>query len=118
MSARSIRCGDFLDVRDVCRAYALCLERREDIASGAILNIASGQPRRVGDVLDDLLRLAGVQATVKLDPSRLRPSDIALAAGDSALARRLLGWAPAIPWERTLADVLADWRDRAVSEPA
>ena len=109
---------DFLDVRDVCRAYALCIERREAIASGTILNIASGQPRRVGDVLDDLLRLAAVDATVKLDPARLRPSEITLAAGDNTAARSLLGWTPAIPWEQTLADVLADWRDRAVSEPA
>ena len=109
---------DFLDVRDVCRAYALCLERREAIASGTILNIASGQARRVGDVLDDLLRLAAVDATIKRDPARLRPSEITLAAGDNALARRLLDWAPAIAWEQTLADVLADWRERVASEPA
>ncbi len=109
---------DFLDVRDVCRAYALCLERREAVASGTILNIASGRPRRVGDILNDLLRLAAVNATVKRDPARLRPSEIALAAGDNALALSLLGWAPAIAWTQTLADVLADWRERIASEPA
>ena len=109
---------DFLDVRDVCRAYALCLERREAVASGTILNIASGQPRRVGDILNDLLRLAAVNATVKRDPARLRPSEIALAAGDNALALSLLGWAPAIAWTQTLAEVLGVWRELGGAERA
>ena len=109
---------DFLDVRDVCRAYALCLLHRDTLDSGTVLNIASGQPRRVGDVLAELLALAGVEAAVRTDPARLRPSEITLAAGDSALARRVLHWAPAIPWAQTLTEMLADWRIRAASEPA
>ena len=39
-------------------------------------------------------------------------------AGDNELALSLLGWAPAIAWTQTLADVLADWRERIASEPA
>ena len=31
-------------------------------------------------------------------------------------AKRLLGWAPRIPWETTLADMLADWRTRVAME--
>jgi len=103
---------DFLDVRDICRAYALCLARADALAPGTVLNLASGQPRRVGDVLAALMAAAGVQAEIATDAGRLRPTDIPVAAGDAALARRLLGWAPAIPWEQTLADVLADWRAR------
>ena len=100
---------DFLDVRDVCAAYALALGA--DLPPGTILNVASGQPRRVGDVLQHLLDLAGVQATVQTDTARLRPTDIPVAAGD-ATAIRTLGWAPAIPWAQTLADMLTDWRRR------
>ena len=109
---------DFLDVRDVCAAYALCLARADTIPPGSVLNIASGAPRRVGDVLAELLELAGVEATVENDASRMRASEITLAAGDAGLARRLLGWAPAIAWRQTLADVLADWRGRVVAEGA
>ncbi len=109
---------DFLDVRDVCRAYALCLRHREVIPSGTILNIASGVPRRVGDVLAELLSLADVTAEIRTDPARLRPSEIALAAGDATLARSMLDWSPAIPWRQTLADMLADWRERIGSESA
>ncbi len=105
-------CRDFLDVRDVCAAYAACLACAATIAPGTILNIASGTPRRIGDVLADLLAIAGVTAEIVIDPDRLRPSDIPLAAGNAAAARTALGWAPTIPWQTTLTDVLADWRSR------
>jgi GDP-4-dehydro-6-deoxy-D-mannose reductase len=49
------------------------------------------------------------------DAGRLRPTDIPIAAGNAALARRLLGWAPVIAWEQTIADVLADWQGRVGS---
>jgi GDP-4-dehydro-6-deoxy-D-mannose reductase len=106
---------DFLDVRDVCAAYALCLARSDALAPGTVLNVASGQPRRVGDVLTALMAAAGVEAEVVTDAGRLRPTDIPIAAGNAALARRLLGWAPAIAWEQTIADVLADWQGRVSS---
>jgi len=103
---------DFLDVRDVCAAYAACLARADALAPGTVLNLASGQPRRVGDVLAALMAAAGVRAEVATDAGRLRPTDIPVAAGDAALARRVLGWVPSIPWEQTIADVLADWKTR------
>ncbi len=109
---------DFLDVRDVCAAYAACVRQGDALPPGTILNLASGQPRRMADVLQSLLDAAGVQAEPQTDPSRLRPSDIPLAAGDSALARRLLGWTPSIPWPQTVADVLADWRSRVQTSSA
>ena len=103
---------DFLDVRDVCAAYAMCLAHSDTLAPGTVLNVASGQPRRVGDVLTALMAAAGVQAEIVTDAGRMRPTDIPIAAGDAGLARRLLGWAPAIAWEKTIADVLADWQAR------
>jgi GDP-4-dehydro-6-deoxy-D-mannose reductase len=99
---------DFLDVRDVCDAYVKCLARAREIEPGTILNIASGVGRRIGGVLTDLLRIAGVEAEVRTDPRLLRAAEIELAIGDAGRARRLLGWQPRIPWETTLREVLAD----------
>jgi GDP-4-dehydro-6-deoxy-D-mannose reductase len=107
---------DFLDVRDVCAAYAACLRHLADLPAGTVLNIASGTPRRVGDVLQGLLDTAGLHARIATDTARLRPSDIPLACGDAGRAHALLGWAPAIPWEQTLRDVLNDWRRRVACE--
>ena len=104
---------DFLDVRDVCAAYAACLTASDAVLPpGTILNLASGSPRRIGDVLNDLCRLAGLTPAIESDAGLLRPSDIPRACGDSSLARRLFGWEPKIAWEQTLTDVLADWRGR------
>ncbi len=103
---------DFLDVRDVAAAYSLCLARADTLAPGTVLNVASGEGRRIGEVLDALLALSGVRAAVEVEPARLRRAEIPLATGDARRVRAILGWAPAIPWETTLRDVLSDWRAR------
>jgi GDP-4-dehydro-6-deoxy-D-mannose reductase len=107
---------DFLDVRDVCAGYAACLAA--DLPPGTVLNLASGVPRRIADVLHDLLRLAGVAARIETDAARLRTGDIPRAVGNAALAGRLIGWSPAMAWEQTLRDVLDDWRARVRVDPA
>lgn len=106
---------DFLDVRDVCDAYTACLARADTLAAGCILNVASGIPRRIGDVLARLLELAGVNATVTGASALQRRAEIHMACGDIALIRDVLGWSPSIPWDTTLSDVLADWRNRVSS---
>ncbi len=108
---------DFLDVRDVCAAYVACLQRADRLAPGTILNIAAGIPRRIGDILDHMLELAGVTATLKTGEALLRPSDIPLACGDAGRALKLLDWQPAIPWDQTLRDVLEDWGARIGRDP-
>ena len=107
---------DFLDVRDVCAAYVACLARGDELAPGSILNIASGTARRIGDLLQELLTIAGVRAEIETGNSLLRPSEIPVAAGDAAAARATIGWQPAVAWKTTLADVLADWRTRVKAE--
>jgi GDP-4-dehydro-6-deoxy-D-mannose reductase len=104
---------DFLDVRDVCAAYATCIERVETLPKNAVMNIASGSARRIGDVLLALLSAAKLSdVSIEQDGGRIRSSDIPFAAGNSAYARKLLNWAPVIAWEQTISDVLQDWRER------
>jgi nucleoside-diphosphate-sugar epimerase len=105
---------DFLDVRDVCAAYAAAISAA--LEPGAILNLASGTPRRIGDILAELLGIAGIAAKVETQASTLRPGEIAVACGDSHAARAALGWEPRIAWETTLHDVLRDWRNRVREE--
>jgi GDP-4-dehydro-6-deoxy-D-mannose reductase len=103
---------DFLDVRDVCAAYVACIARRDTLAPGLILNIASGQARRIGDVLGEMLAASGVTAEVQADAPLVRDTDIMRACGDAGLAGSLLDWAPRIAWADTLRAVLGDWRAR------
>jgi GDP-4-dehydro-6-deoxy-D-mannose reductase len=107
---------DFLDVRDVCAAYLACIDRRGTLVPGSIINIGSGQARRIGDVLAELMELAGITAEVRAAYSRTRANDVARTVANPTRARAWLGWAPVIPWSRTLSDVLADWRANICAE--
>ena len=102
---------DFLDVRDVVEAYRLAATV-PSLPRGVVLNIASGEPRRIGDVLDALLAMSRAAIRVERDPALMRPSDVPVTAGNASRARDLLGWQPRIPWETTLRDVLDDHRRR------
>ncbi len=108
---------DFLDVRDVCAAYVAALARADGLAPGAVFNVASGVTRRIGDILDALMAMAGVTAEVRTGASLVRRVEIPAARGDASAARAVLGWAPVIAWEQTLAEVLADWRARVAADP-
>jgi len=103
---------DFLDVRDVADAYCRIVERADRLPNGVALNVASGVPRRIREVLDALLGLARLPIEVTPDPARMRPSDTPLVLGDAGRARDLLGWTPAHAWTDTLADILDHWRHR------
>ena len=109
------RWRDFLDVRDVCAAYAAALSHRSDLAAGTAFNIASGTPRRIGDILDALIARIGFDIEIHTDAARLRPTDVVSAVTSPARAKTMLGWAPKIPWDATLDSVLADWRQRVRS---
>jgi len=111
---------DFLDVRDVTSAYALAVLKSSNLDPGVVLNVASGAPRTIRSVLDELLALSRARITVEVDPSRMRPSDTPLYVGNAQAARRLLGWAPRRSFSATLADVLAYWRHTVgvLSRPA
>jgi GDP-4-dehydro-6-deoxy-D-mannose reductase len=109
---------DFLDVRDVSSAYVACLRVAPELVPGTIVNIASGIPRKIGGILDELMAIAGVHPEIVVDGARLRNSEIISVSGDAARARQLLGWTPKTPWTQTLADVLADWRKLTADDPA
>jgi GDP-4-dehydro-6-deoxy-D-mannose reductase len=97
---------DFLDVRDVVRAYTAAIARHADLPANAIFNLASGTPRRIGDILATMIAVSGRDITIEIDPARLRPVDIPLAVGNAEAARRILGWQPEIPFEETLRTLL------------
>lgn len=101
---------DFLDVRDVTSAYALAVLKSPELDPGVVLNVASGTPRTIRSVLDELLALSSAEITVVSDSLRMRPSDTPVYVGSAEAARRLLGWAPRHSFSATLSEVLAYWR--------
>ena len=106
---------DFLDVRDVCAAYALLLEGAGE--PGQLYNVASGVATALADVLRQLVRIARVPVEIREDPARMRPADVAVSAGDAAKLRAATGWAPRIPLPAALRAVYDDARERAGATP-
>jgi GDP-4-dehydro-6-deoxy-D-mannose reductase len=98
---------DLTDVRDTVRAYQSIAERGR---AGRVYNVCAGQAHRIGDILEGLLTQARVRIEVRRDPARHRPHDSPLVLGDRSRLTNELGWAPVIPIEQTLTDLLAYWR--------
>jgi GDP-4-dehydro-6-deoxy-D-mannose reductase len=109
------RWRDMLDVGDVAAGYAAALEYGAALPAGTAINLATGTPRKIGDILNDLISLAGLTVRIETDPGRLRPTDVETTCGNADLARSLLHWAPVIPWEVSVRDILQDWRARVAS---
>ncbi|HEY0781217.1 MAG TPA: GDP-mannose 4,6-dehydratase [Thermoanaerobaculia bacterium] len=109
---------DFTDVRDMVRGYWLAVTKGKP---GEVYNIATGHGYKIREVLDRLLALSTAKVKIETDPARLRPSDVEILIGDSSRFRADTGWEPRIPFEKTLGDLLAYWRDtlkRRAAKPA
>lgn len=94
---------DFLDVRDVVKAYLLLLERG---MSGEVFNLASGVGQNLRDCFIRLAALSGVDASPVEDADLVRPVDIPVLIGDPSKLRAATGWMPKIDFEQTLQDVI------------
>ena len=98
---------DFLDVRDVVRAYRVAAEHG---VPGEVYNLSSGEAVEIQSVLDMLVELAHRDVAIQQDPARLRPSDTPVLVGDSSRFRQQTGWQPHVPFHHTLRDTLEYWR--------
>jgi GDP-4-dehydro-6-deoxy-D-mannose reductase len=114
---------DFLDVRDVARAYRLLLEAASAgrIDPGTIVNVASGESISVRQIVQELCRLKGVVPKLDVDQGLVRTGEPADVRGDASRLRELVDWRPEIPFAQTLKEVLArigERADDAASPPA
>jgi GDP-4-dehydro-6-deoxy-D-mannose reductase len=100
---------DFLDVRDVLRAYLALLEQGRN---GEVYNVCSGVEWRVRDLIAQLAGLAGVEVELLQDASRLRLSEQRRVVGCSKKLQKETGWKPGVSITETLQSVLSDWEAR------
>jgi GDP-4-dehydro-6-deoxy-D-mannose reductase len=101
---------DLIDVRDVVAAYRALLERGR---GGATYNVCRGEGVRLTDVVRSLVARARVPVRIEVDPARFRPADLPYLVGDPGAIATDTGWRAGTTFERTLDDVLTDWRSRA-----
>ena len=101
----------FADVRDIARAYALAAE-----LGGGVFNIGAEYPVSIQQCLNDLIAMARTEIPTRLDPARVRPTDVTRIIPDCTRFRRATGWEPVFLLKESLAWLLDHYRAQ-VSEP-
>jgi GDP-4-dehydro-6-deoxy-D-mannose reductase len=97
---------DFTDVKDVLKAYSLLLDKGHN---GEVYNVCSGVERSVRSLVERLLQLAGIEAEIKNDPARFRPSDQPRVCGDHEKLSDHTGWQPEVSMDDTLLNLYRYW---------
>jgi dTDP-L-rhamnose 4-epimerase len=103
---------DFVSVADVARACRLALEVPE--ASGHVFNVGSGDQVRVRQVAERFAAILGKHIAPEI-AGKYRVGDIRHCFPDISLARRVLGYVPAVKLEDGLLE-LAAWLDGQVAD--
>ncbi|BCW88348.1 GDP-6-deoxy-D-mannose reductase [Alphaproteobacteria bacterium SO-S41] len=108
---------DFLDVRDTAEAIFRVATKDAPFAPGVtVFNVATGIPRPIDAIVDQLKKLSPVHFEVQVDPERLRPSDVPSAAGDAQALQSYVQWRPTIEWDQSMRDTLDWWRTKPAQE--
>ncbi|MDR7377733.1 GDP-4-dehydro-6-deoxy-D-mannose reductase [Rhodoferax ferrireducens] len=103
---------DFVDVRDVVRAYDQLLRQGR---SGHIYNICSGTGVALKSVIDQMASILGISVVQKIDPQLVRPNDNKAIIGSLKKINDEIGWAPSIPLDTSLRDILNYWRNKSLA---
>jgi GDP-4-dehydro-6-deoxy-D-mannose reductase len=102
---------DLTDVRDTVRAYIMLAERGQSCRP---YNVCTGRAITIRELLARLIARAKSPVAIRVDQALYRPNDVPLLVGDPTRIREEVGWAPEIPLEQTLDDLLDYWRGTVV----
>ena len=97
---------DFVDVRDMARAYAAAL----DIDESGTFNVGTGHAVAIAEILGTLIALAHIPVRAELDPTRVRGGEPTRIALDASRFRQKTGWSARIALADSLRDTLEHWR--------
>lgn len=106
---------DFCDVRDIVRAYRCAAVSGE---RGEAYNVCSGVDRSIDDVAAALIRVSGADIELVESAELLRPTTSTRTVGTAEVFAERTGWAPEIPFEKSIEDIYHDAveRTRATKE--
>jgi GDP-4-dehydro-6-deoxy-D-mannose reductase len=100
---------DFLHVQDTVSAYRLLLLRG---TPGSAYNVCSGVGRTIRSLLDEMLEISGIKASISTDPNRSRPAEIPSLTGDPEKLIAL-GWQTTTPIRTALKEVLEEYSQQS-----
>jgi GDP-4-dehydro-6-deoxy-D-mannose reductase len=97
---------DFIDVRDVVRAYFLLFEKGH---SGEIYNVCNGRGRAISEIVDIMTGILNLKIKIEADLSLIRPTDNKALIGCNKKIKKHTGWDSKISLEKSLEDILSYW---------
>jgi GDP-6-deoxy-D-talose 4-dehydrogenase len=95
---------DFSDVRMVSQAYRALLEAP---VAGEVLNVCSGSPRTLTEILDIAREVSGHDIEVRVNPAFVRQNEVKLLVGSAERLNRFVPETPAIGLEDTIGWMLS-----------
>ncbi len=98
---------DFLDVRDVVRAYTGLAAKGVE---GETYNICSGVGTQISEILDAAINLTELNLELEVSSSKSRKRDEGWLVGDNQKLRSILDWTPQYSLRQTIQDTLNAWR--------
>ena len=100
---------DFLDVRDVAKAYYMLLKKGK---SSAVYNICSGRGIMLKDIVTKMSELLHINIQTEVDPKLVRPNENKKITGSYQKMKRDFNWQPEITLEQSLADIITYWKEK------
>lgn len=100
---------DFVDVRDVVRAYFLLLKNGR---RGEVYNICSGKGIVLKDIITTMSELLGIKVETVVNPQLIRPNENKKVIGSYQKIKDELGWEPEIDITKSLSDIIYYWQTK------
>jgi GDP-4-dehydro-6-deoxy-D-mannose reductase len=94
---------DFVDVRDVVRAYDGLLKKGK---KGEIYNICGGVGFSLKELIQQMASILDMEVLTETDERLIRPNDNKVIIGSNEKIKRDIDWAPEIPLRQSLEDVI------------
>ena len=94
---------DFVDVRDVVKAYYLLFKKGK---KGQAYNICTGKGTALTEVIQKMASILDISIIQKVDADLVRPNDNKIIIGSNEKIKRDTGWESTILIEQSLKDIL------------
>ncbi len=98
---------DFVDVRDVVRAYYLLFKTGR---KGEVYNVCSGEGSTLKEVIDKMAKILNLSITTRVNESLIRPNDNRIIIGSNEKIKQDTGWQKEISLEKSLEDLILYWQ--------
>lgn len=98
---------DFVDVRDVVRAYYLLFKKGK---KGEVYNICSGEGTTLKEVIDKMAAILNLSIINRVNENLIRPNDNRIIIGSNEKIQQDTGWQKEIGLEKSLKDIIHYWQ--------